>query len=155
MRGELYSPLPGKIIPTSAVGDPVFSSGMLGEGFAVIPHEEMLTLRMPTNGRITSISDTSHAINILTDDGLELLIHVGIDTVELRGRGFELLCSAGDELLCGDPVMNIDFPELKRQGKDTVTPIIITNHELLREISPIIGMCNSNSVALRYRMGGV
>lgn len=154
--GELYSPLPGMIIPINEVNDPVFSEEMLGKGFAVIPDDKMLTLRMPTNGRIVSISDTSHAVNILSDDGLELLIHVGIDTVELRGSGFEILCSVGDRLLCGDSVMNVDFAELKRWGKDTVTPVVITNQETVGEISPVIGECGAGGcVALRYvRKGG-
>ena len=150
-EGALYSPLIGKIVSLSEVNDPVFSEEMLGKGFAVIPDSKMLTLRMPANGRIVSISDTAHAVNLLTDDGLELLIHVGIDTVELRGNGFELLCSVGDELPCGAPIMKVDFPELKRHSKDTVTPVVITNSESVTDLSAIIGKCDGDGcIALKY-----
>lgn len=149
--GELYSPISGRIIRLEEVNDPVFSEGMLGEGFAVIPEDKMQALQMPANGRIVSVSDTGHAVNVLTDDGLELLIHVGIDTVELRGEGFELLCSVGDDLLCGAPIMNVDFPEIKRRGKDTVTPVVITNSDTLNRKSPVSGEFTENGcVALRY-----
>lgn len=151
MTGILYSPLCGRIIPQNEVSDPVFSEEMLGKGFAVIPKEKMQTLRMPASGRIVSVSDTCHAVNILTDDGLELLIHVGIDTVELRGNGFELLCSVGDKLLCGDSVMNVDFEQIRSCGKETVTPVVITNPEIICQISAVVGECNKNGCeALRY-----
>jgi glucose-specific phosphotransferase system IIA component len=149
--GELFSPLPGRIVNTDEVNDPVFANGMLGEGFAVLPDEGLLTLLMPASGKIASVSDTSHAVNILTDDGIELLIHVGIDTVELRGNGFELLCSVGDRLICGEPVMKVDFDELKRYGKDTVTPVIITNPEVISDMTVNVGRCDG-AVALRYKI---
>lgn len=151
VSGVLYSPLHGKIIPIGEVSDPAFAEEMLGKGFAVIPDDKKLTLRMPANGKIISISETSHAVNILTDDGLELLIHVGIDTVELRGNGFEILCAVGDRLLCGDSIMNVDFPEIKKHGKETVTPVVITNPEVLAELSHVTGECSDEDhVALRY-----
>lgn len=150
---ELFSPMQGRIVRTQEVGDPVFSGGMLGEGFAVIPEDGLQNVRMPTDGRIVSVSDTCHAVNILTDDGLELLIHVGIDTVELRGEGFELLCSVGDKLRRGDEVMTVDTSELKRRGKDTVTPVIITNPEVLSSMEVRVGRCDVGSVALTYVRG--
>ena len=150
-QGELYSPLSGRIVPLSEVNDAVFSEEMLGKGFAVIPEDKMLTLKMPSDGRIVSVSGTSHAVNIIKDDGLELLIHVGIDTVELRGNGFELLCSEGDELSCGAPIMTVDFTELKRHGKDTVTPVVITNPEAVCKLSCEAGKCDGDGyIALRY-----
>ena len=149
--GILISPLPGQIIPLSEVKDPVFAEEMLGRGFAVMPRDGMQVLKMPADGIIISVSDSAHAINVRTKDGIELLIHVGIDTVALRGNGFELLCTEGDLLSRGDPIMNVDFPFIRSCGKDTVTPVIITNSETVGELLLNTGDCNcSDHIALRY-----
>ena len=133
----LLSCLDGRSVNTGEVPDPVFSSDMLGRGVAVIPSRDRCELYMPADGRITSISETKHAFNILSDDGLELLIHIGVDTVELKGAPFELICRAGEHYSAGEVLARIDFEKIKVAEKPVITPLIITNPENLCELSPI------------------
>lgn len=123
---ELFSPLNGTVINISEVPDPVFSEKMMGDGFAVIPNDGELV--SPVKGKIIQVFPTKHAICIETEDGLEMIIHVGLDTVELNGEGFEVLVGAGDNIEVGDPLLNIDLEFLIKNNKEIVTPVIIANH---------------------------
>ncbi len=133
----LLSCIDGKAVSTGEVPDPVFSSDMLGRGVAIIPSGRMCELYMPADGKITSVSETRHALNILTDDGLELLIHIGVDTVELRGAPFEVLCNEGEHYLAGDVLARIDVEQIIAAEKPVITPLVITNPEILSELDPI------------------
>lgn len=150
--GVIYSCMSGEIIPLSDVPDPVFSEGMLGKGYAIIPNQASTELLMPADGEIKSISDTNHAVNILTSDGLEILIHIGIDTVELGGKGFEVIRKPGDRLNAGNPIMKVDFEAIRAAGKETVTPVVITNPEVISVISPVFGKTDAGrNVTMKYR----
>lgn len=124
---ELFSPLNGTLINISDVPDPVFSEKMMGDGFAVIPNEGKLV--SPVEGKIIQVFPTKHAICIETLDGLEMIIHVGLDTVELNGEGFDVLVKEGDNVKVGDPLSNIDLEFIKSSNKKVVTPVLITNYE--------------------------
>src|SRR5699024_5903037 len=98
--GMVASPFTGKVIPVSEVGDGVFSEKMVGDGFAVEPDDDKVY--SPVDGEVTMVFDTKHAFTIQTDGGLEVLVHMGIDTVQLQGKPFMLTIRQGDKVRCGD-----------------------------------------------------
>jgi len=134
-KKTILSPLTGKVIPLSEVPDAMFREEMLGKGCAVIPSEGTLT--SPTNGVIDSIPESRHAIMMTTDDGAELLIHIGIDTVELKGSHFTSLVSVGDKVRKGDKLIEFDIEAIKKAGYDTTTPIVITNSDAYSEMKTL------------------
>ena len=122
---EISAPLTGKVVPMAQIPDEGFSSGALGEGVAILPEDG--NVYAPADGVVTSMMDTKHAIGFTTDDGLELLIHVGIDTVELNGAPFEYKTSEGAHVKKGDLLMTADLKAIEEAGKKIITPIIVTN----------------------------
>ncbi|MEW4277897.1 PTS glucose transporter subunit IIA [Priestia megaterium] len=118
-------PFDGYIVPLEEVPDAVFSSKMMGDGFAIEPTNN--TLVSPINGEVVSIFPTKHAIGLKTDQGLELLIHVGLETVNLNGKGFTCLIKEGEKVTQGTPLLKIDLNYIKENAKSLVTPIIFTN----------------------------
>ena len=125
-EGAVCSPMTGEVIALSEVRDEVFSAGILGEGFAVIPEEG--AVYAPVNGTIANVFDTKHAITINGSNGEEILIHVGMDTVKLEGKFFYPLVKDGDAVKAGDLLMKFDLKEIKEAGFDVTTPVVITNH---------------------------
>lgn len=123
----IASPLDGRLIPLEEVADEVFSAGILGNGMAVIP--ERGELYAPADATIDTVFDSKHAISMLCENGAELLIHVGLDTVKLEGRHFEPQVSSGDKVKAGQLIMKFDLNALKNEGYDTVTPVVVTNSE--------------------------
>lgn len=128
----LTSPMSGGLMAVEAIPDQVFSARMLGDGFAVAPESGQVLA--PCAGRVTQIFPTSHALGIETPEGLEILIHIGIDTVELKGEGFTRLVEAGDTVAAGTPLLNVALEKLTAQGKSLVTPVIITNMDKVESI---------------------
>lgn len=129
----LFAPMTGKCLPMEAIPDQVFSSKMLGDGFAVAPI--MGAALSPCAGTVTQIFPTNHAVGIVTEDGLELLLHIGIDTVELKGRGFTPMVKAGDHVTVGTPLVDVDLGILADSEKSLVTPLVITNMEKVESIA--------------------
>lgn len=128
----VYSPVKGNVIPLSEVKDEAFSSGILGKGAAIIPEEGVVYA--PADGEISAFFPTGHAIGIKTNDGLELLIHVGMDTVQLDGKGFTPLAKAGDKVKKGQKLLEFDKELIKAEGYSTVTPVLISNFDQFDEI---------------------
>lgn len=124
---KLYAPLKGKIVDITETPDPVFSSKILGDGIAIEPNEGIVVA--PCAGKIEVIPSTKHAIGMRTASGVELLIHVGLNTVELDGHGFELHVKVGDQVSCGDKLLTFDRKYILEQDKSLITPIVITNGE--------------------------
>ena len=122
---KVYAPVEGKLIPLQEVQDSAFSSGIMGEGYGIIP--EKGEFYSPVSGSIEMVFDTKHAIGIRSDDGLELLIHVGLDTVKMEGRPFEVFVKTGDKVKMGDKLLNVDLQMILDEGYDITTPIIVTN----------------------------
>ena len=122
---KLSSPVEGKLIPLDEVKDEVFSQGILGIGAAVIPTAG--EIYAPANGIVETVTDTKHAIGIRTDGGAELLIHVGLDTVQLNGKGFELLTDTGRRVTAGDVLIRFDREAIQQAGYDITTPIVVAN----------------------------
>lgn len=115
----------GEVVGLECVPDPVFSEKMMGEGYAVIPDEGIIYA--PISGKVVQIFPTCHAIGIEAAGGVEVLIHVGLDTVMLQGRGFTLRCKEGDVVQAGDVLLEVDLQYLKEEGKQTITPVVITH----------------------------
>ena len=119
----LYSPLRGKVVELSKVPDEAFSGGILGKGVAIEPSDGKLYA--PCNGEVINVFETKHAINILSEDGLEILIHIGLDTVKLDGKFFKSIVDSGEKIKKGDPLISFDIEEIKKAGYNTVTPMLI------------------------------
>ena len=127
----LYAPMEGDIIPLEEVSDPVFSEKMMGDGIAIMPTDG--TVVAPAKGTIVQVAPTKHAIGIRTDDGAEILIHVGLDTVELAGDTFTVHVNVDDSVEVGQPLLTANLEQIHQAGKDTVTPMIVTNGGELNE----------------------
>jgi len=130
---EIYSPIKGKTVPLSDLQDGVFSEKILGDGIAIEP--EAGQIYAPCDGLIENVFDTKHAIGILTNDGINILIHVGIDTVNLKGKHFDLKVKVGDKIKKGDLLMNVDLVSVRKAGFKTVTPVIVCNTDEFPDIS--------------------
>lgn len=128
----LAAPVAGKVVPLSKVEDAIFSSEMLGKGIAILPEENIV--KSPVRGEIVTIFDTQHAIGLKTDDDVEVLIHIGIDTVNLKGQYFNALAKVGDRVEVGTPIMEVDFAAVKEAGYDIITPVIVTNTAAFKNI---------------------
>ncbi|THE11791.1 PTS glucose transporter subunit IICBA [Bacillus timonensis] len=122
---DFVSPIKGELKPITEVPDAVFSGKMMGDGFAIIPSEGVIA--SPVNGKIINVFPTKHAIGILSDSGREILIHVGIDTVNLKGQGFELFVSENDKVEKGQPLLKVDLDYIKENATSIMTPIVFTN----------------------------
>ncbi|MBG3168307.1 PTS transporter subunit IIABC [Staphylococcus aureus] len=120
----VHAPLTGEVTPLSEVPDQVFSEKMMGDGIAIKPSQG--EVRAPFNGKIQMISPTKHAIGLVSDSGLELLIHIGLDTVKLNGEGFTLHVEEGQEVKQGDLLINFDLDYIRNHAKSDITPIIVT-----------------------------
>ncbi|XJZ27622.1 glucose-specific PTS transporter subunit IIBC [Bacillota bacterium Lsc_1132] len=119
------APLKGEVKPITEVPDQVFAGKMMGDGFAIVPSEGMVV--SPVDGKIVNLFPTKHAIGILSDSGREILIHVGIDTVNLKGEGFETLVAENDRVEKGQPLLKVDLDYVKEHATSTITPIVFTN----------------------------
>ncbi|AZB42593.1 PTS glucose transporter subunit IICBA [Bacillus sp. FJAT-42376] len=122
---KFVSPIHGKILPITEVPDQVFSGKMMGDGFAIEPIEG--TVVSPVDGKILNIFPTKHAIGLLSDSGHEILIHVGIDTVSLKGEGFESFISEGDTVKKGQKLLEVNLDFIKANAPSSITPIVFTN----------------------------
>lgn len=122
---ELVAVADGKILPISEVPDPVFAEKMMGEGFAIDPTSDVIV--SPISGTLVQVADTLHAYGIQSDSGVEVLVHVGLDTVNLQGKGFEAKVKIGDAVKKGDPLVKIDREYLIANAPSIVIPVIVTN----------------------------
>ncbi|MBQ8814714.1 MAG: PTS glucose transporter subunit IIA [Lachnospiraceae bacterium] len=122
-QNQLVAVADGKVIRMEDVNDPVFSEKMMGDGVAVVPTGT--TVVAPCAGTVTMIADTGHAFGMECDNGLELLVHIGIDTVSLGGKGFTVVGKAGEHVEAGAPMIEFDPEVIRTAGLDMTTPIII------------------------------
>ena len=119
------SPAKGKAVSLKEVNDPTFAEEMLGKGAAVIPEEGKIYA--PADGEIGMVFDTLHAVSMTTDFGAEILIHIGLDTVKMKGDGFTGHVKAGDHVKKGDLLLELDLEKVKTAGYDTITPVLVCN----------------------------
>lgn len=121
----IASPVSGTVVPLAEVPDPTFAQGILGPGAAVQPSEGRIVA--PANGTVDMMFDTGHAVSMTTSEGAELLIHVGIDTVQLEGKHYKACCKAGQQVKKGDVLIEFDPAAIKAEGYQIVTPILVCN----------------------------
>lgn len=133
---EIYSPMVGKVINIEDVPDPVFKEKMVGDGLAIEPTEG--TVYSPIDGTIIQIFPTKHAIGIKSQNGLEILVHIGMDTVEMKGEGFESFIEEGQNVKKGDKLITFDIDKIKDQHP-LISPIIITNMNIVDSIEKVDG----------------
>ncbi len=115
----------GKLLPLEQVNDPVFSKKMMGDGVAVYVDDDYIV--SPVDGTISLIAETKHAFGITTSEGIEIMVHVGLETVNLKGQGFERLKEVGNEVKKGDRILHINQKFMKENNIDLITPIIVLN----------------------------
>lgn len=115
----------GRTIPMDEVNDQTFAQELLGPGIAIVPSNG--TVVSPINGTIATVMDTKHAVCIQGEDGLELIVHAGLDTVELNGKYYQTYKEIGDQVKAGDVLLEFDLAEITKAGYDVTTPIVITN----------------------------
>ncbi|RHP47115.1 PTS glucose transporter subunit IIA [Clostridiaceae bacterium AF31-3BH] len=132
---EIKSPMNGTVIPLSEVPDAVFSSEMLGKGFGVEPSEGKAYA--PVEGEVTTVFDTKHAIGLMSKHGVELLIHIGMDTVKLNGKGFDVKVKTGDQVKTGDLLAEFDMDLIKGEGYPVTTAVVVTNTDDCEEIGEV------------------
>lgn len=127
----------GKAVPITEIPDPVFSGKVLGDGIGFVPSNgEVLA---PVSGTIAQVAHTKHAIGIESEDGLEVLVHLGIDTVKLEGQGFTCYVEVGQHVNVGDKLMNMDLALIQGQGFSTISPCIITNLDAVKNLEIYTG----------------
>ena len=130
------APVAGIAMPLEKVADPVFSSGALGSGVGILPAEGRVVA--PVAGTVVTAMDSGHAYGIKTDDGVEILIHVGLDTVNLKGEGFNPRVSAGQRVDRGDPLVDVDLAAVRDAGYDPTTILVVTNTASLAAVVPVV-----------------
>ncbi|WP_077319851.1 glucose-specific PTS transporter subunit IIBC [Virgibacillus proomii] len=133
VEDRIVSPMTGELLPITEVPDQVFSGKMMGDGFAIKPDEGLVV--SPVNGKVVNVFPTKHAIGLKSEGGKEILIHVGIDTVNLKGEGFETLIEEGDQVEAGQPLLKADLEFIQRKGMPIITPIVFTNLKEGQQIS--------------------
>lgn len=124
-QGTIYAPVAGKAVSLKEVSDPTFAEEILGKGVAIIPEDGHVV--SPVNGTVVTIFETLHAIGLKADNGAEILIHIGLDTVKLGGKHFTAKAKSGDRVTVGTPLVDVDIEAVKKEGYDVITPVIISN----------------------------
>ncbi len=121
----IVSPADGQCVPLSTVADEVFSTGILGDGVAIVPSSG--EIYAPVDGVVQTVAETKHAVSITADCGAEILIHCGLDTVALGGEGFSTFVSVGERVMPGKLLLKFDPALVKERGYETTTPIVVVN----------------------------
>ena len=145
----IYSPIEGELQDIKQVPDSTFSDEIIGKGIAIFPRKGMVFA--PFDGQITMVFRTKHALAFTSKTGVEVLVHIGIDTVELDGRGFKLLKNKGDNVKKGEPVLEFDRDLIKKQGYQLITPVVVTNYQKFKNVEKISGLkqVDSHKVVMR------
>jgi len=125
---RVLAPISGRAVPLADVPDEVFAEGMAGQGCAIVPEASGEAVA-PVSGILVKLFEGGHAFGIATDGGIEMIVHLGLDTIELRGRGFERIATEGDRVEAGQPIVRFDLDEIRAGNYDPVTPVLVTNDE--------------------------
>ncbi|WP_313133649.1 glucose PTS transporter subunit IIA [Anaerocolumna sp.] len=133
---SLYSPIRGTVKPLSDVNDPAFALELLGKGIAILPEDGKVYA--PFNGTVVTLFSTNHAICLLSNQGVEIIIHIGLNTVTLNGKYFTTHVKTGDKVNKGELIMEYDLSRIKEIGYDTVVPIVITNSDRFNEVNSFV-----------------
>ncbi|NHI00133.1 PTS glucose transporter subunit IIA [Oceanimonas sp. MB9] len=147
---EVFAPLSGEIVPLEEVPDVVFAEKIVGDGIAIKPSGNKMVA--PCDGTIGKIFETNHAFSIESDSGLEMFVHFGIDTVELKGEGFTRIAQEGQQVKKGETILEFDLALLEQKAKSTLAPVVISNMDEVKDLSKLSGIVTQGeSVILRVR----
>jgi PTS system glucose-specific IIA component len=124
---HIYAPVTGEIVSLDQVPDPVFSQKMMGEGVAIMPKGG--SIHSPIDGTVILLSETKHAIGLRSNDGTEILIHIGLETVSLKGQGFTVFVNEGERVSIGQLLIEVDWDYIREHASSVITPIVITNSD--------------------------
>lgn len=150
-RKYLYAVCRGSSDPLSSVPDEVFSSGMLGAGYAITPADGKIYA--PADGTIGNIAEAKHAYTLTTNDGVDILIHVGVDTVNLGGKGFDVRVEKGKKVKAGDEIAIADLDTIKKAGLPSTVIVIITSTEMVQDIEyDLIDNCTKDDALISYKV---
>lgn len=145
-KNTVYAPVEGTVIPLEEIGDGVFSAGVLGQGCGIRPASR--TVAAPCDGKIIQVADTKHAVGIESTDGLEILIHVGLDTVAMNGRGFTVHTALGAQVKCGQKLLTFDRKAIADAGYSDTTAVLITNSGDYQAVE----LCKTGAAALSEKI---
>lgn len=134
---EIIAPVSGKLLDLSEVPDEIFSQKIAGDGVAIDSTGNIIMA--PVDGELTLVFKTCHAFAVTLDNGVEVLVHIGIDTVELKGEGFKLLVEQGKKIKKGEPIIKIDREFIESKGYSLITPVLITNPDIVKDINCTVG----------------
>ena len=143
---ELRSPLSGVVVPLDRVPDQVFAGRMVGDGVAIDPSEGVVCA--PCAGVVAALFSTCHALGIRTDEGVEILIHVGIDTVEMKGEGFSSAVQMGDRVVAGQELLRFDPALVRAKAPSALTPVVLTTMPLVESFRAAQGMVTAGNDVL-------
>lgn len=140
---HVYAPVAGNVVAISEVPDPTFSEGLMGNGVAIQPTDGKICA--PFNGTVDMMFDTGHAVSLVSESGIELLIHVGLETVGLNGAPFKIRVKSGDKVKKGDLLMTVDLEAVKNAGLNTITPVLVCNTDDYSTFNTTIGQAVTNA----------
>lgn len=143
---EIKSPVDGQVVALESVNDEVFSQKLVGDGVAIIPMSNTFTA--PIDGTVTKIFPTNHAYSIKSPKDLEVMVHIGLDTVALEGKGFERIANEGDQVKAGDPIIQIDLGYIREHAKDIITPIIISDDSDVKQIEKRLNIVKNQDIIM-------
>ena len=143
----------GKTVPLSTVPDEVFAQGLLGEGIAIEPAEGRFFA--PVSGEVTSVTDSRHAFTIMSDAGIDVLVHIGVDTVSLAGEGFVSHVSAGERVRAGDLIAEADIDLIRSRGLSAICSVVVTEPEKIENTEYKLGACiGGRDAVMNYQVTG-
>ena len=143
---EIKAPVDGQVVALESVNDEVFSNKMAGDGVAIIPMSDTFTA--PIDGVVTKIFSSNHAFSIKSKKDLEIMVHIGLDTVSLEGKGFERIANEGDHVKAGDIIIRIDLAYLREHAKDIVTPVIILDESDVNTIEKYFKVVKNQDIIM-------
>jgi len=148
----IIAPISGRTIDLSEVPDPVFAEKMAGDGIAINSTGD--TVVAPCDGTISLIMDSGHAFAITTNNGIELLVHVGLETVSLNGEGFEILQSVNTKVTAGTPILKLNRSFIESKGISLITPVLVANTDKLKELNPILDkeVCYGKDIVMECKI---
>ncbi|MBC2455795.1 PTS sugar transporter subunit IIA [Clostridium beijerinckii] len=148
----IIAPISGKTINLNEVPDPVFAEKMAGDGIAINSTGDIVVA--PCDGTISLIMDSGHAFAITTNNGIELLVHVGLETVSLNGEGFEVLKSVNTKVTAGTPILKLDRSFIESKGISLITPVLVANPDKLKELNPILNkeVCHGKDIVMECKL---
>ena len=134
---EVLAPIAGAVVPMDKLGDAAFASGALGHAVGIEPQADKVTVAAPVSGKVISVAKTGHAYGIKTADGVEILVHIGIDTVKLGGEGFTPVAEKKQQIKAGEPLAEVDFASIKAAGVDPTVITTVVNSKTLTGVDDL------------------